>query len=149
MWQYNLNKKVTCVYLFWFSAFPALSYLTLVLSTILIQSATWIWWRLGILGSQTCVGICKHTKSWVGPWNEAILKFLNHTTHLLNEHWLMDGSKFSLQHSAQSLICTETKVITEIVCKYNDIEFPMRSTYFPFPCSLVLHLDNMKIKTLI
>ena len=34
------------------SAFPALFYLTLALSTILIQSTTWIWWRPGSLGTR-------------------------------------------------------------------------------------------------
>ena len=37
------------------SAFPALFYLTLVLSTILIRSTTWIRWRPGICGLQARV----------------------------------------------------------------------------------------------
>ena len=39
------------------SAFPALYYLMLVLSTILIWSTTWIWWRPGICRLNTCVRI--------------------------------------------------------------------------------------------
>ena len=40
-----------------FCAFPALFYLTLVLSTILIRSTTSIWWRPGICGPQARVHV--------------------------------------------------------------------------------------------
>ena len=40
------------------SAFPALFYLTLVLSTILIRSTTWIRWTPGICGLQP--GVSAH-----------------------------------------------------------------------------------------
>ena len=45
------------------SAFPALFYLTLVLSTILIRSTTWIRWRSGICGLQTRVRVHQPPRS--------------------------------------------------------------------------------------
>ena len=59
-WQ--SNKKIMHAYLIetkavHSSAFPALFYLTLVLSTILIRSTTWIRWRLGICRLQAHVRV--------------------------------------------------------------------------------------------
>ena len=59
------------------SAFPALFYLTLVLSTILIRSTTWIQWRPGICGLQARIRIYQPSsfqglqKAGRGPGNKA------------------------------------------------------------------------------
>ena len=45
------------------SAFPALFHLTLVLSTILIRSTTWIQWRPGICGLQARVRVHQPPRS--------------------------------------------------------------------------------------
>ena len=66
--QWHGNLKKMYVYLIetkavHFSAFPALFYLTLVLSTILIRSTTWIQWRPGICRLQARVYVHQPPRS--------------------------------------------------------------------------------------
>ena len=66
--QHGNLKKIICVYLtetkpVHSSAFPALFYLSLVLSTILIRSTTSIRWRPSICGLPACVWVHKPSHS--------------------------------------------------------------------------------------
>ena len=101
-----------------FSAFPALFYLTLVLSTILIRSTTWIRWRPGICGLQARVHVhqppcsqgCKKLAGSLGTRLRTHLLLVSNNSNTATQAWWGQ----SVTSWSRSFVCEASQLLYEV-----------------------------------